>query len=270
MESFQADLLSFQEIYFDEACDAMMEEASEIACEYDGELSQEEYKEMFYDVECYPGELFIDLDFLAIDSLYNSRRLGDTSLEEITEINMDYYFDLLPMDIQEQYKTGHLTLTGEVSDMLGYINERISHGDLYKLFWDGGKPVKEERIQLILENIMDAYFHNKDIEITREAMLGNGKVDFKLYRSSSEDEKILIEVKRASSSYLKKGYEKQLTDYMKPSKYKNAFYIIVCFTDSEYERAVKFIRENVYTDFVQLYINIFIMDVRQRKSASVM
>lgn len=62
---------------------------------------------------------------------------------------------------------------------------------------------------------MDAYFHNKYIEITREAMLGNGKVDFKLYRSSSEDEKILIEVKRASSSYLKKGYEKQLTDYMK-------------------------------------------------------
>lgn len=119
MESFQADLLSFQEIYFDEACDAMIEEASEIACEYD-------------------GELFIDLDFLTTDSLYNSRRLGDTSVEEITEINMDYYFDLLPMDIQEQYKTGHLTLTGEVSDMLGYINERISHGDLYKLFWDGG------------------------------------------------------------------------------------------------------------------------------------
>ena len=43
MESFQADLLSFQEIYFDEACDAMIEEASEFACEFDGELSQVEY-----------------------------------------------------------------------------------------------------------------------------------------------------------------------------------------------------------------------------------
>ncbi|MBG9734939.1 hypothetical protein [Paenibacillus alvei] len=71
---------------------------------------------------------------------------------------------------------------------------------------------------------MDAYFYNQEVEITREAALGNGKVDFKLYKNINEDEKVLVEIKRASSSYLKKGYEKQLTDYMRSTKYKNAFY----------------------------------------------
>lgn len=140
---------------------------------------------------------------------------------------------------------------------------------MYKLFWEKDSPVKEERIQLILENIMDAYFYNQEIEITREALLGSGRVDFKLYRNSREDEKVLIEIKRASSSYLKKGYENQLTEYMRSSKYKNAFYLIACFTDDEYEKSERFIREHVYTDTIQLYINIAILDFRKRKTASI-
>ena len=64
-------------------------------------------------------------------------------------INIDYYFELLPMDIQEQYKTKHITLTSEISSMLKYIEKRIRYGNLYKLFWENNHPVKEERIQLI-------------------------------------------------------------------------------------------------------------------------
>lgn len=78
----------------------------------------------------------------------------------------------------------------------------------------------------------------------------------------------MIEVKRANSSYLKKGYENQLTKYMYASNCKNAFYLIACFTDSEYNTAYKFIRENVYTDEIQMYINIAILDLRKRKVPS--
>lgn len=56
---------------------------------------------------------------------------------------------------------------------------------------------------------------------------------------------------------------------MLSSKYKNAFYLIACFTDEEYEKSYRFIREHVYTDMVQLYINIRILDLRKRKTASV-
>lgn len=153
--------------------------------------------------------------------------------------------------------------------MLGFIENRIKYGNLYKLFWENDHPVKEERIQLVLENIMDSYFYNQDVEISREVLLGTGKVDFKLYKNNHEDEKILIEIKRANSSYLKKGYEKQLTSYMLSAQYKNAFYLIACFTDDEYEKSKKFIENHVYTDTVQLYINISILDFRKRKTASI-
>jgi len=183
-------------------------------------------------------------------------------------INIDFYYEILPLDIQESYKTNHITLTGEVSSLLRFIRQRIEYGSLYKLFWEKEQPVKEERIQLILENIMEAYFYKQEVDISRESRLGTGQVDFKLYKNNHEDEKVLIEIKRASSSYLKKGYEKQLTEYMLSSKYKNAFYLIACFTDNELDRAERFIKNHVYTDTIQLYINISLLDLRKRKSAS--
>lgn len=269
MGELQTELSDFNQVYFNERCYLLIKEASQLDFKEDSELTLEEHEEFFYDVLYYSDLLFTDTDFLMIETLYNNRKLGNTNIEKVLGINLDYYFELLPMDIQEQYKTKHITLTGEVSSMLKYITERVQNGNLYKLFWENNVPVKEERIQLILENIMDAYFYNQEVEITREALLGNGRVDFKLYKNINEDEKVLIEIKRASSSYLKKGYEKQLTDYMLSTKYKNAFYLIACFTDVEYEKSKRFIREHVYTDTVQLYINISILDFRKRKPASI-
>ena len=269
MAELQKQLPKFNQIYFDEKGHLLIEQASQIDFVENDEWTLKEYREIFYDIFSYPDSLFEDTDFLFIDAIYNKRKVGDTHIEELLGINIDYYFELFPLDIQEQYKTKHVTLTSEVSSMLKYINNRIQYGNLYKLFWENDIPVKEERIQLILENIMDAYFYNQEVEITREALLGNGKVDFKLYKTNHEEEKLLIEIKRGNSSYLKKGYEKQLTDYMLSTNYKNAFYLIACFTDSEYERSVRFIRNHVYTDKIQLYINISILDLRKRKTASI-
>lgn len=260
----------FDSAYFDKKCRSLISTAAKLDYQEDNSIPLDEYEAYYYDVFGYPDIFFTDLDFQIIPQLYNRRILRDISLENIMGINIDFYFEIMPMDIQHQYDTNHLTLTGEVSGMLKYIEDRIHSGDLYKLFWENEKPVREDRIQLIIENIMDAYFYNQEIDITREALLGNGQVDFKLYRNKHEDEKILIEIKKANSpSYLKKGYEKQLTEYMLSSKYKNAFYLVACFTDEEYERVLRFIREHIYTDTVQLYINISILDLRIRKSASV-
>ncbi|MFZ7103080.1 MAG: hypothetical protein ACOWWO_10580 [Peptococcaceae bacterium] len=236
LADIRADMKEFDQIYFDDKCHLLIEKAGQLDFNEDHDMSLEEYKDAYYDVFYYPDYLFEETDFLLIDKLYNSRKLGNTNLEEHLGINIDFYYDILPLDIQNEYQSGHSTLTGEVSGMLDYIGHRLNFGNLYKLFWENNAPVKEERIQLILENIMDAYFYNQEIDITREALLGNGQVDFKLYRNKNEDEKVLIEIKRASSSYLKKGYEKQLTDYMLSTNYKNAFYLIACFTDSEFEK----------------------------------
>lgn len=271
MSELKEDIPQFKRVYFDEECHKLISEAAQRDYEEDdNEQSLEECKEFYYDVFFYTDSLFIDTDFTFLDLLYNNHKFGNNFIEEELGINIDYYFEILPLDIQEQFKTEHITLTGEVSSLLSYIEHRIVDGNLYKLFWEHDEPIKEERIHLILENIMDAYFYNQDIEITREAVLGDGKVDFKIYKNNQENEKILVEVKRASSSYLKRGFEKQLTSYMRTSKYKNAFYLIACFTDDDYEKTVRFIRENVYTDTIQLYINISILDLRKRKVPSLL
>lgn len=236
--------------------------------EIDDDFNLKDLEDMYYDINSYADNLFIDMDLLFLDLIYNNHKMGSTLIEDKLGINLDYYFEILPLDIQKQYKTKHITLSGEISSLLDYIENRIHNGNLNQLFWVDNRPVNEERIHLILENIIDAYFHNEEIEITRESLVGNGKVDFSLLKNDNEKEKILIEVKRANSSYLKKGYENQLTKYMYASNCKNAFYLIACFKDSEYNTAYKFIRENVYTDEIQMYINIAVLDLRKRKVPS--
>ena len=275
-DKFYHEMTAFHEIalngfleYFNKKLRKMIKKAAiDDMNEIDDDFNLKDLEDMYYDINSYADNLFIDMDFLFLDLIYNNHKMGSTLIEDKLGINLDYYFKILPLDIQKQYKTKHITLSGEISSLLDYIENRIHNGNLNQLFWVDNRPVNEERIHLILENIMDAYFHNKDIEITREALVGNGKVDFSLLKNDNEKEKILIEVKRANSSYLKKGYENQLTKYMYASNCKNAFYLIACFTDSEYNTAYKFIRENVYTDEIQMYINIAVLDLRKRKVPS--
>lgn len=269
LSEVQRDMESFNEIYFDETARKLIDEAAkEEYEETDSDFTIEQLKEQFFDIYYYADELFFDTDFLMIDQLYSLRELGITEIENKLGINIDYYFELLPMDIQEKYKSHNITMTGEISSFLNYLQHKIYYGSLSKLFWDNDKQIKEEKIQVILENLMDAYFYKQGVEITREALVGTGKIDFKIFKNSDENEKVLIEVKKANNTKIKEGYGRQLTEYLKASEYKNSFYLIVCFTDDEYDKVDKFIKNYVYTNEYQLYINIFILDVRKKISAS--
>lgn len=103
----QDELDEFNQIYFSERCHLLIKEASQIDFQNDEELTLEEHEQSFYEVFYYSDYLFTDTDFLFIDLLYNNRKLGSNHLEEHLGINIDYYFDLLPLDIQKEYKTKH-------------------------------------------------------------------------------------------------------------------------------------------------------------------
>lgn len=276
MSDFYNDMgEDFKKIYYnkqlqkkiDAAIKTDIKEAKESNCNDDCSASDFEY--FYYDPHYFSDFVFEDLDFLSLPHFYNEQKLENPILSQRLGVNLDYYFDILPADIREKYKSNHITLTGEVSELFRYLQERITYGSLAELFWESGKPVSEKRIHIIIENMMHSYFLGKGVDISREALIKNGKVDFKLFRSDKQSEKILIEIKKASSSYLKSGYEKQLSEYIKYSGCKNAFYLIVCFTDKDYQKAQNFIRKNIYTDTVQMYINIAILDARKKDSPSV-
>ena len=262
------DLENFNDIFFDSKTKKMIHEASKKDYKSYGKedgLTLKDIEDTFYDLSSYADFLFVDSDFEFLDYLYNEQKHNLPIIAKNLGINLDYYFDILPMDIQNKYKSHNITLTGEVSELLNFIQKTVTNGSLSKLFWEKDTPIREDKIQIILENLMEAYFYNKGVDITREALLATGKVDFKLHRNN---EKILIEVKKASNPYLKAGYENQLIDYIRTSNCTNAFYLIICFTDKEYEKAVNFIKNNIYTDSYHMYINISILDVRKKIPAS--
>ena len=234
----------------------------------EGELTFSELEEEYYNPGYICDAIFNDVDFLEVPYLYNEQKENMPVIASNLGINLDYYFEILPMDIQKKYNSKHITLTGEVGELFNYLQERINNSSLAELFWEKENPVREKRIHTIIENIMHAYFRGRGVDISREVLIKNGQVDFKLFRSEQKGEKVLIEIKKASSSYLKAGYEKQLTDYINYSGYENAFYLIICFTDKEYQKAINFINNNVYTNNYQMYIDIRILDVRKKNSPS--
>lgn len=149
-------------------------------------LTIKEFEEWYYSPYDISGSIYEDIDFVSIATLYNEQKADVPFIAKNMGINLDYYFELLPLDIQKQYSSNHITLTGEISELFSYLQQRITNGSLSELFWEDGKPVKEKKIHTILENLMDAYFIGKGIDISREVLIKNGLVDFKLYRSNKK------------------------------------------------------------------------------------
>lgn len=266
MEDKQNDDMDFDETYFDNKFRTMVQKASEYECEhydFDDDFYSEDY---FYDVSEYSEKIFRDTDFLFLDSLYNQRNFGNTGLEEKLGINIDYYFDLLPLDIQKQFKTTHITLSAEVFGFLEYFEKKIKYGSLLDLFWENDEPVDNEKIRIIFDNIMTSYFVNEDIEILWKSSVYEDIIRFEIYKRRHEEKIFLLEIRRANKSYLKEGYEKELMG--KCEKYKNANYIVLCFDDLENKQTDEFISHNVYTDEYILYLNIDKYDLRKKLPAS--
>ncbi len=135
MADLRNNIDNFDELYFDEKCHSLIRGSAEADYKEDiDNIPLQEVIEFYYDVFYYPDALFTDIDFKFIPILYNRRVSGDSSFEHYLGINIDFYFDILPLDIQKQYRTKAITLTDQISKMLQYIQERIQFGSLYKLF----------------------------------------------------------------------------------------------------------------------------------------
>lgn len=211
----------------------------------------------FYNMEWYLDNIFENKRFLFMEKFEDKTELKNYLLSN-TNIVKSYY-EILPFEIQQLFKNEE-SISDAIEAFLSFVNLCLKEANLSLMFWTEGKPMSEKQIQVVLENLLDYYFYSQDIDITREALIGSGNIDFRFYRNKNE--KILFEVKKASSSHLKSGYEKQLISYMKSEKCTYAFYLIICFNDIEYTKAKKFMENHEETDIFHKDINIFILDVR--------
>lgn len=106
----------------------------------------------------------------------------------------------------------------------------------YKLLWDErqSKAKPEEAAQLLFLGVAKSYCRANNIDISREADLGKGPVDFKF--SQGYKNRVLLEVKKAGNTRFWHGLEKQLPSYLKSEGATRGYYLVIVSSKKDAEK----------------------------------
>ncbi|SRR6266508_16267 len=135
----------------------------------------------------------------------------------------------LPEHVSEHRVEFH----GWIGALVDRFAHAVEHSDLWWVLWNDElpKPRKEKIVQAIAGQMWALLCELADVDISREANMGRGPVDFKF--SAGWKRRTLIEVKLMSSRKLRQGAEAQLPEYMNSERISCAYYVCVGFTDDE-------------------------------------
>lgn len=101
---------------------------------------------------------------------------------------------------------------------------------------DNGVPRGEQAAQLLCLGTVIHYCRSKDIDVTREANIGRGPVDFKVARGYRL--RALIEVKLAKNTRFWNGLEQQLPTYLQAERVDRGYFIVIMQSDGDLRRVL--------------------------------
>lgn len=128
-----------------------------------------------------------------------------------------------------------------VQDTIALFKRHVENGNLWEELWIGSKPKKERASQLIYYAIADAFCKANNLDISPEANMGGGPIDFKF--SKGYEARVLVEMKRSSGTVIH-GYQKQLEFYKAASQTDYAVFVIINYGGlGDKLRKIKYIRE---------------------------
>jgi hypothetical protein len=119
---------------------------------------------------------------------------------------------------------------------LGTLIDRFQHAvedtDLWRTFWNDAltRHRQEKIVQAVAGVLWAVQCEHANVDISREANMGRGPVDFKF--SAGWKQRALIEVKLLSSRKLQQGALAQLPQYLTSERITSAYYVCVGFTDA--------------------------------------
>ena len=102
-----------------------------------------------------------------------------------------------------------------VKDVIEQFRNLVENKNMWELLWDGDRPKRERAAQLLFYGVADMFCKANDVDISPEANMGGGPVDFKF--SSGYKGRVLVEVK-LSKGQVVHGYKKQLEIYKKAAE----------------------------------------------------
>lgn len=138
----------------------------------------------------------------------------------------------------------------------------------YELLWnDDGIQRSESAVQRSYLGVIKGYCEMNDIDISKEANVGRGPVDFKFSRGYNQ--RTLLEVKLANNSHFWDGPGQQLPAYMEDNEVSVGFFMIIRFNKRDDDRITRIekIIQNVNQEnkFKIIYL---IVNAEPRLSAS--
>lgn len=133
----------------------------------------------------------------------------------------------------------HLAATLDADAVLAVVLEITNHfkrliedNGLSSLLYErDGKPKREGAAQLLYYGIADAYCAANNLDLSPETDAGRGEVDFKV--SSGYKGRVVAEAKLSTNSYLRHGYDTQVTEYQRAEQAKHSVYIVIDVGSSE-------------------------------------
>lgn len=136
--------------------------------------------------------------------------------------------DGLKQPIAYQPQKGPAEAMRVVHDTIALFKRHVEAGNLWEELWVTAKPKKERASQLIYYAIADAFCKANNLDISPEANMGGGPIDFKF--SYGYDTRVLVEMKRSCGAVVH-GYEKQLEFYKTASQTDFAIFVIIDYGD---------------------------------------
>lgn len=152
-----------------------------------------------------------------------------------------------------------------VLDTIEIFRRHVEDGNLWEELWIGDKPKKERASQLIYYAIADCFCIANDVDISPEANMGGGPIDFKF--SKGYNSRVLVEMKRSGGTVVH-GYEKQLEFYKNASQTDWAVFVVLDFGDLGGKlEAIQKIRQ-LRLEAGERAAEIIVIDAQKKASAS--
>lgn len=191
----------------------------------------------------------------------NEDALGYYELRKVLSQNKD----ILKTDKVYDIEKSPEELVNFVKETINNFKHHVENGNLWEELWLDGKPKKERAAQLIYFAMADCFCSANDIDISPEAHMGGGPIDFKF--SKGYHARVLVEMKRSNGSVVH-GYEKQLEIYKKAAKTEFGIYVVMDYGDLDKKLdKIQMIQRSHVADGKRAS-EIIVIDATQKKSAS--
>jgi hypothetical protein len=158
-----------------------------------------------------------------------------------------------------------------IDQMINEYKLFIEDNEGWRLLWNENQtPKREEAAQLLLLGIVKHYCRANNIDVSREADIGRGPVDFKV--ALGYQLRALIEVKLAKNSKFWNGLERQLPTYLRAESINLGYFLIVVLAEEDSRRIQPIqTRINAVRHTTGRHIEAVIVDARSNPpSASVL